>query len=113
MSRRIALISEHASPLGALGGVDGGGQNVYVGQVARHLAAHGWGVDVLTRRDAETLPDVVEWGARGPRDPRPGRTAARCPEGGAAPVHGRLHRVCARVCSGAPVRSAPRQLLDV
>ncbi|HZO32569.1 MAG TPA: glycosyltransferase [Chloroflexota bacterium] len=61
MSRRIALISEHASPLGAVGGIDGGGQNVYVGQVARHLAARGWDVDVFTRRDAETLPEIVHW----------------------------------------------------
>ena len=78
MSRRIALISEHASPLGALGGVDGGGQNVYVGQVARHLAASGWDVDVFTRRDAEALPEVVDWRAGRPRDPRrrPGRRAS-------------------------------------
>ena len=48
---RIALISEHASPLGCLGGADGGGQNVYVGQIARHLAARGHWVDVFTRRD--------------------------------------------------------------
>ena len=41
MTRRIALISEHASPLAALGGVDSGGQNVYVGQVAKNLAAMG------------------------------------------------------------------------
>ena len=61
MSRRIALISEHASPLGTLGGVDSGGQNVYVGQVARHLAACGWEVDVFTRRAAEALPEVVDW----------------------------------------------------
>ena len=61
MNRRIALISEHASPLGSLGGVDSGGQNVYVGQVARQLAARGWEVDVFTRRDAETLPEVVNW----------------------------------------------------
>jgi len=61
MSRRIALISEHASPLGTLGGVDSGGQNVYVGQVARHLAMRGWEVDVFTRRDAEALPEVVHW----------------------------------------------------
>jgi D-inositol-3-phosphate glycosyltransferase len=61
MSRRVALISEHASPLGTLGGVDSGGQNVYVGQVARHLALRGWEVDVFTRRDSEVLPDVVEW----------------------------------------------------
>jgi hypothetical protein len=32
---RIALISEHASPLAALGGVDSGGQNVYLAIVSR------------------------------------------------------------------------------
>jgi len=63
---RIGLISEHASPLALLGGVDSGGQNVYVGQLARHLAALGYEVDVFTRRDAPDLPEVVEWapGAR-------------------------------------------------
>jgi D-inositol-3-phosphate glycosyltransferase len=60
--RRVALISEHASPLAALGGVDAGGQNVYVGQLARHLAGLGWSVDVLTRRDDLSLPDVVPLG---------------------------------------------------
>ncbi|WP_435018232.1 glycosyltransferase family 4 protein [Tundrisphaera sp. TA3] len=64
--RRIALISEHASPLATLGGADGGGQNVYVGQVATHLARLGHEVDVLTRRDRAGLPAVVPWaeGAR-------------------------------------------------
>ena len=59
--RRIALISEHASPLAALGGVDSGGQNVYVGQVARHLAGAGWQVDVFTRRDAPNQAETVAW----------------------------------------------------
>ncbi|MFN2489997.1 MAG: glycosyltransferase [Actinomycetota bacterium] len=59
--RRIALISEHASPLGLLGGVDGGGQNVYVGELAKSLASLGYGVDVFTRRDAELLPETAEW----------------------------------------------------
>lgn len=59
--RRVAMISEHASPLGALGGVDSGGQNVYVGQLARHLARGGWTVDVFTRRDSVEVADVVEW----------------------------------------------------
>ena len=31
---RIALVSEHASPLAALGGEDAGGQNVYVAELA-------------------------------------------------------------------------------
>ncbi|HEY8491699.1 MAG TPA: glycosyltransferase [Dehalococcoidia bacterium] len=61
MTRRIALISEHASPLGILGGVDSGGQNVYVGQLAKHLAALGYDVDVFTRRDSELLPETAEW----------------------------------------------------
>jgi D-inositol-3-phosphate glycosyltransferase len=60
-SRRIALISEHASPLAILGGVDAGGQNVYVGQLARHLASMGFEVDVFTRRDSEVLPETAEW----------------------------------------------------
>ena len=59
-SLRIALISEHASPLAAAGGVDSGGQNVYVDQVARSLAEAGHSVDVLTRRDDPGLPAVVE-----------------------------------------------------
>jgi D-inositol-3-phosphate glycosyltransferase len=59
--KRIALISEHASPLAVLGGVDAGGQNVYVGQLARHLVQIGYDVDVFTRRDSEALPEVAEW----------------------------------------------------
>jgi D-inositol-3-phosphate glycosyltransferase len=55
---RIALISEHASPLATLGGVDCGGQNVYVAEVARRLAQAGHEVDVLTRR-ADDAPEVV------------------------------------------------------
>jgi phosphoheptose isomerase len=59
--RRIALLSEHASPLAILGGVDSGGQNVYVGQLARHLAALDYEVDIFTRRDSEILPETAEW----------------------------------------------------
>ncbi|RCW64730.1 hypothetical protein DES41_11442 [Pseudorhodoferax soli] len=56
---RIALISEHASPLAAAGGVDSGGQNIYVNHVARKLAARGHAVEVFTRRDSPDLPPVV------------------------------------------------------
>jgi phosphoheptose isomerase len=59
--KRIAMISEHASPLAMLGGVDSGGQNLYVGQLARHLAAVGYEVDVFTRRDSPGLPEVADW----------------------------------------------------
>jgi glycosyltransferase involved in cell wall biosynthesis len=57
---RIALISEHASPLATIGSVDAGGQNVYVGSVARCLARSGHHVDVLTRRDDPLSPPVVD-----------------------------------------------------
>jgi D-inositol-3-phosphate glycosyltransferase len=65
MKKRIALISEHASPLaspfGILGGVDSGGQNVYVGQLAKQLAAMGYAVDIFTRRENALLPEVADW----------------------------------------------------
>jgi glycosyltransferase involved in cell wall biosynthesis len=61
MIKRVALISEHASPLCLLGGVDSGGQNVCVGQTARHLAGLEFQVDVFTRRDSEQAPAVVAW----------------------------------------------------
>lgn len=60
----VVLISEHASPLAAAGGVDAGGQNVYVEHVARGLAAAGHRVDVLTRRDDAALPAEVEMAPR-------------------------------------------------
>jgi D-inositol-3-phosphate glycosyltransferase len=62
MLRKIAIVSEHASPLAAAGGVDSGGQNIYVAQVARNLAALGYAVDVFTRRDAAHQPEVQPWG---------------------------------------------------
>lgn len=61
MTKRIALISDHASPLAILGGVDSGGQNVYVSQIARLMPMAGYEVDVFTRRDSDTLPEIVEW----------------------------------------------------
>ena len=38
---RIAMVSEHASPLAVLGGVDAGGQNVHVAALSAALAARG------------------------------------------------------------------------
>ncbi len=57
---RVALISEHASPLAQQGGIDAGGQNVYVAHVAAALARRGHHVDVLTRRDSRALPTAVD-----------------------------------------------------
>ncbi|WP_372499063.1 glycosyltransferase [Streptomyces hygroscopicus] len=55
----IALVSEHASPLAVLGGVDAGGQNVHVARLAGALADRGHRVRVYTRRDAPGLPPSV------------------------------------------------------
>ena len=58
---RIAFLSEHASPVALLGGADAGGQNVYVDEISRHLALQGYAIDVFTRRDHPTFPEIVEW----------------------------------------------------
>ncbi|NHZ66182.1 glycosyltransferase [Massilia genomosp. 1] len=59
--RRIAIVSEHASPLAAPGSVDSGGQNVYVAHLARELALDGYLVDIFTRRDAIGQKQTVHW----------------------------------------------------
>src|SRR5438874_2156995 len=53
------MVSEHASPLAAIGGVDAGGQNVHVAALAAGLARRGHDVTVHTRRDDPDLPDRV------------------------------------------------------
>jgi len=59
--KRVAFISEHASPLALLGGIDNGGQNVYVAELALELVRKGYHIDIFTRRDNESVPEVVEW----------------------------------------------------
>lgn len=58
---RIAMVSEHASPLADQGGADAGGQNVHVAELARALARAGHEVDVWTRRDSPSLPAAVPY----------------------------------------------------
>ncbi|HSP38480.1 MAG TPA: glycosyltransferase [Frankiaceae bacterium] len=53
---RLAMISEHASPLAVLGGVDSGGQNVHVAALASAIARQGVETVVHTRRDDMDLP---------------------------------------------------------
>jgi glycosyltransferase involved in cell wall biosynthesis len=60
---KIALISEHASPLALAGGIDSGGQNIYVHHVARQLSRLGHTVDVFTRRDRALLPTFAQFDA--------------------------------------------------
>lgn len=59
--KRIAIISDHASPLAAPGSIDCGGQNVYVAHLARELVHDGYLVDVFTRRDSMSQKQVVRW----------------------------------------------------
>jgi len=59
--KTIAFISEHASPLAMLGGVDNGGQNVYVGELARHLVDLGHQVDIYTRWCNPEFPQTIAW----------------------------------------------------
>ena len=61
MKKRIALISEHASPIAAIGGADTGGQNIAVAELARHLAALGYEIDVFTRWDDRRVPKILNW----------------------------------------------------
>jgi glycosyltransferase involved in cell wall biosynthesis len=76
---KVALVSEHASPLASLGGVDAGGQNVFVADLARALAMRGVDVTVYTRRDGAALRSRVAVGSRldvvhvaaGPPEPIP------------------------------------------
>jgi D-inositol-3-phosphate glycosyltransferase len=53
---RVALISDHASPLAALAGVAAGGQNTHVAELATALVRGGHEVTVYTRRDKRGQP---------------------------------------------------------
>lgn len=53
------MISEHASPLAAIEGVDAGGQNIHVARLAAALVGRGHTVSVYTRRDSAAQPEQV------------------------------------------------------
>lgn len=61
MSKRIAFISEHASPLALLGGTDSGGQNVYVAELSVQLVKQGYQIDIYTRWDDPYISQVVNY----------------------------------------------------
>jgi glycosyltransferase involved in cell wall biosynthesis len=75
---RIAMISEHASPLALLGGVDNGGQNQHVAELSTALAEDGHDVRVYTRRADPDVPNEVRL--------RPGVLVEHVPAGPAEPV---------------------------
>lgn len=55
-ARRVAMISMHTSPLALPGSGDAGGMNVYILEVARHLAQQGTEVEIFTRATASEQP---------------------------------------------------------
>ena len=59
---RVAMVSEHASPLAALGEADGGGQNVHVAALALALGRKGHEVVVHTRREDPEVPTRLRLG---------------------------------------------------
>jgi D-inositol-3-phosphate glycosyltransferase len=60
--KRLGLVSVHTCPLAALGGKETGGMNVYVRETARHLGRLGFDVDVFTRNQDPSVPEVVALG---------------------------------------------------
>jgi D-inositol-3-phosphate glycosyltransferase len=60
LPQRIAMLSVHTSPLATLGGKDAGGMNVYVRDLAIHVARAGVPVDIFTRRTSPDKPYVQE-----------------------------------------------------
>jgi glycosyltransferase involved in cell wall biosynthesis len=75
---KVDLISEHADPLAAVGGVDSGGQNVHVAALATALARRGHTIVVHTRRTSPSQPPSVRMA--------PGVTVEYVPAGPPAPM---------------------------
>lgn len=72
----VLLLSLHADPATVVGSPQNGGVTVYVRELARALAAQGYGVDIVTRRQSPADPSVQPYhGARilridaGPAEP--------------------------------------------
>ncbi|MGN9805758.1 glycosyltransferase [Micromonospora sp. L32] len=89
---RIAMISEHASPLAVLGEEDAGGQNTHVAELAAALVGEGHDVRVYTRRDAVDLPDVVDAAAGYQVRHVPAGPAQRVPKDELLPYMGEFGR---------------------
>ncbi|MEU4674028.1 glycosyltransferase [Amycolatopsis sp. NPDC023774] len=56
---KIAMVSEHANPLAALGEEDAGGQNVHVAELSAALVRAGHDVTVYTRREDHDQNDEL------------------------------------------------------
>jgi D-inositol-3-phosphate glycosyltransferase len=99
---KVALVSEHASPLAAVGGVDAGGQNVHVAELATQLGAKGVDVMVHTRRDDPSLPRRVRMAPRVVVDHVDAGPARPLPKDDLLPSMGAFADDLARCWSAAP-----------
>jgi D-inositol-3-phosphate glycosyltransferase len=64
MTKRVAMLSAHTSPLEQLGGGDAGGMNVYVLESAARLVAAGVAVEIFTRSVGHPVTVELESGVR-------------------------------------------------
>ena len=88
---RIAMISMHTSPIEQPGSGDAGGMNVYVLEVAKHLAKRGTGVEIFTQSPAGLFQPPVHLFDRQPDRPHHQREAHdRAGQGRAGPAEGEL-----------------------
>jgi len=53
------MISVHSCPLAALGGKETGGMNVYIRELSRELAKKGFQIDIFTRSQNPSIPQLV------------------------------------------------------
>lgn len=54
--KKLLCIADHSDPLARPGGIQSGGQNVYINQLSRALARRGWKIDVFTHWDEAARP---------------------------------------------------------
>lgn len=73
----VLLLSLHADPTTTVGAPENGGVTVYVRELARALAAQGWDVDIVTRRQSPLDPE---------REPYLGAHVVRIDAGPAQPL---------------------------
>jgi glycosyltransferase involved in cell wall biosynthesis len=60
MKKRVAIISEHVSPLTATGGT-GNSQSIYVARLAEYLAKQRFIVDIFTRKITNNQENIENW----------------------------------------------------
>ena len=112
---RIAMVSEHASPLAVLGGVDAGGQNVHVAALAtrarRGAATRSSSTPAATTRRCRRSVQLAPRRRRRPRRRRAGARA--CPRTSCCRTCRRSRSACATQWRAGPPGRRARALLDV